>query len=319
MAGLIVLTVCALLLAAFLGRKLYLLKQDVYRFADQLEKSLDGIISGKEPGEDCEDEVCGDVACGDCEDEDTLWGKIYEKLRRADHIWQRKEEESLSEKNKMKELISDISHQTKTPVANLKLCMEILQDEPMSERAEEFLNSMEGQIEKLDFLIQGMVKISRLETGVITIRDQESDLRATIGRAVAAIVPKAEEKQIRLYVDCDREIQIRHDGKWTEEAIFNLLDNGVKYTDAGGSIHIEVKAQEMFTQICIRDTGKGIAPERQAEIFTRFYREPEVHEQEGIGIGLYLARKIIELQKGYIEVKSEVGEGAEFRIYLLNT
>lgn len=319
MAGMIVLTVCALLLAAVLGRKLYLLKQDVYRFADQLEKSLDGIISGKEPGEDCEDVVCGDVACGDCEDEDTLWGKIYEKLRRADHIWQRKEEESLSEKNKMKELISDISHQTKTPVANLKLCMEILQDEPMSERAEEFLNSMEGQIEKLDFLIQGMVKISRLETGVITIRDQESDLRATIGRAVAAIVPKAEEKQIRLYVDCDREVQIRHDGKWTEEAIFNLLDNGVKYTDAGGEIHIEVKVQEIFTQICIRDTGKGIAPERQAEIFTRFYREPEVHEQEGIGIGLYLARKIIELQKGYIEVKSEVGEGAEFRIYLLNT
>lgn len=315
----IVLTVCALLLAAVLGRKLYLLKQDVYRFADQLEKSLDGIISGKEPGEDCEDVICGDVACGDCEDEDTLWGKIYEKLRRADHIWQRKEEESLSEKNKMKELISDISHQTKTPVANLKLCMEILQDEPMSERAEEFLNSMEEQIEKLDFLIQGMVKISRLETGVITIRDRESDLRATIGRAVASIVPKAEEKQIRLYVDCDREAQIRHDGKWTEEAIFNLLDNGVKYTDAGGSIHIEVKVQEMFTQICIRDTGKGIAPERQAEIFTRFYREPEVHEQEGIGIGLYLARKIIELQKGYIEVKSEVGEGAEFRIYLLNT
>ena len=315
----IVLTVCALLLAATLGWKLYLLKQDVYRFADQLEKSLDGIIPGKEPGEDCGDAVCGDVVCRDCEDEDTLWGKIYEKLRRADHIWQKKEEDSLSEKNKMKELISDISHQTKTPVANLKLCMEILQDEPMSERAEEFLSSMEGQIEKLDFLIQGMVKISRLETDVITIRDRESDLRATIGRAVAAIVPKAEEKQIRLYVDCDREVQIRHDGKWTEEAIFNLLDNGVKYTDAGGSIHIEVKAQEMFTQICIRDTGKGIAPERQAEIFTRFYREPEVHEQEGIGIGLYLARKIIELQKGYIEVKSEVGEGAEFRIYLLNT
>lgn len=307
----IILTVCALFLAAFLGWKLYLLKQDVYRFADQLEKSLDEIISGKELGEGCEDAVC--------EDEDTLWGKIYEKLRRADHIWQRKEEESLTEKNKMKELISDISHQTKTPVANLKLCMEILQDEPMSERAEEFLNSMEGQIEKLDFLLQGMVKISRLETGVITIRDRESDLRATIGRAVAAIVPKAEEKQIRLYVDCDREVRIRHDGKWTEEAIFNLLDNGVKYTDAGGAIHIEVKVQEIFTQICIRDTGKGIAPERQAEIFTRFYREPEVHEQEGIGIGLYLARKIIELQKGYIEVKSEVGEGAEFRIYLLNT
>lgn len=301
----IVLTACALLLSAVLAWKMYFLKKDIYRFADRLEESLDRIISGKEPE-------------GDWEDEDTLWGNVCEKLRRVNHVWQRKEEESLSEKNKMKELISDISHQTKTPAANLRLCMEILQNEPMSERAGEFLKGMESQIDKLDFLIQGMVKISRLETGVIRIRDRESDLRATIGRAVAAIVPKAEKKQIRLYVECDPKLRVRHDGKWTEEAIFNLLDNAVKYTGAGGSVHIEAAVQEIFTQIRIRDTGKGIAPERQAEIFTRFYREPEVHEQEGVGIGLYLARKIIELQKGYIEVKSEVGEGAEFRVYLLN-
>lgn len=300
-----VLTACALLLSAVLGWKLYVLKQDIYRFAKRLEESLDDILSGKEPKRDWEDE-------------DSLWGMVCEKLRRVNHVWQRKEEESLSEKNKMKELISDISHQTKTPAANLKLCMEILQDEPMSDRAEEFLKTMESQIGKLDFLIQGMVKISRLETGVIRIRDHETDLRATIGRAVAAVVPRAEQKQIRLYVECDRDIRVRHDGKWTEEAIFNLLDNAVKYTERGGSIRIETVVQEIFTQIRIRDTGKGIAPERQAEIFTRFYREPEVHEQEGVGIGLYLARKIVELQKGYIEVKSEVGEGAEFRICLLN-
>ena len=300
-----VLTVCALFLSAVLGWKLYVLKQDIYRFAKRLEESLDDILSGKESKRDWEDE-------------DSMWGMVCEKLRRVNHVWQRKEEESLSEKNKMKELISDISHQTKTPAANLKLCMEILQDEPMSDRAEEFLKSMESQIGKLDFLIQGMVKISRLETGVIRIRDHETDLRATIGRAVASIVPRAEQKQIRLYVECDREIRVRHDGKWTEEAIFNLLDNAVKYTERGGSIRIETVVQEIFTQIRIRDTGKGIAPERQAEIFTRFYREPEVHEQEGVGIGLYLARKIVELQKGYIEVKSEVGEGAEFRICLLN-
>lgn len=302
----IVLTVCALLLAAALAWKMWKLKKEIYRFADQLEKTLDKMISGKEL-----------PTAG--QDEDTLWGKIYEKLWRVNHIWQRKEEESRSEKNKMKELISDISHQTKTPAANLKLCLEILQDEPMSGRAEEFLQSMESQIGKLDFLLQGMVKISRLETGVIKIQDRESDLRRTIGQAVAAIVPKAEKKQIRLYVDCEREIRIRHDGKWTGEAVFNVLDNAVKYTDAGGSIHIGVTVQEIFTQIRIRDTGKGIAPERQAEIFTRFYREPEVHEQEGIGIGLYLTRKILELQKGYIEVRSEAGEGAEFRLYLLNT
>lgn len=300
----IILAVCAVLLAA-MAWKMRKLKKEIYRFADQLEECLDDMISGKQL-----------PAAG--QDEDTLWGKIYEKLWRADHIRQKKEEESLSEKNEIKELISDISHQTKTPIANLKLCMELLQDEPVSERAEEFLNSMESQVGKLDFLLQGMVKISRLETGVIQIRDREWDLQGTIAKAVAAIVPKAEKKQIRLYVDCDREIRIRHDGKWTGEAIFNVLDNAVKYTEDGGSIHICVAVQEVFTRISIRDTGKGIAPERQAEIFTRFYREPEVHEEEGVGIGLYLTRKILELQKGYIEVKSEVGEGAEFRMYLLN-
>lgn len=302
----IILTVCAALFSIALAWKMWKLKKEIYQFTDELEKNLDDMISGKElPAAE--------------RDEDTLWGKIYEKLWRVNHIWQKKEEESLSEKNKMKELVSDISHQTKTPIANLKLCMEILKDEPMPERAEEFLNSMDSQIGKLDFLLQGMVKISRLETGVIRIRDQESDLRETIGRAVAAIVPKAEKKQIRLYVECDQEIRIRHDGKWTGEAIFNVLDNAVKYTEPGGSIYIEVAVQEIFTRISIRDTGKGIAPERQAEIFTRFYREPEIHEQEGVGLGLYLARKILELQKGYIEVKSEIGEGAEFRLYLLNT
>lgn len=301
----IMLALCAVLFAAVQAWKMRKLKKEIYQLADQLEICLDGMISGKQL-----------PAAG--QDEDTLWGRIYEKLWRTDHIWQKKEEESLSEKNEIKELISDISHQTKTPIANLKLCLEILQDEPMSERTEEFLSSMVTQVGKLDFLLQGMVKISRLETGVIQIRDRESDLRETIGKAVAAIVPKAEKKQIRLYVECDREIQIRHDGKWTGEAIFNVLDNAVKYTEAGGSIHICVAVQEVFTRISIRDTGKGIAPERQAEIFTRFYREPEVHEEEGVGIGLYLTRKILELQKGYIEVKSEAGEGAEFRMYLLN-
>lgn len=304
-------TVCALATAGILAWKMRRLKREVYQFADQVEESLDNIITGKGM-ENIRKKR------NPSEQEDTLWGKTCEKLWRADHIWQKKEEESRSEKEKMKELISDISHQTKTPIANLKLSMELLQDEPVSEKAAEFLENMEGQIEKLDFLLQSMVKISRLETGIIRIQNQESDLRETIGRSVAAIVPKAEKKQIRLYVECEKEIRIRHDRKWTEEAIFNLLDNAVKYTGPGGSVHIRVTVQEIFTQICIRDTGKGIAQERQAEIFTRFYREPEVHESEGIGIGLYLARKIVEMQKGYIEVRSEPGQGAEFRIYLLN-
>ena len=130
------------------------------------------------------------------------------------------------------------------------------------------------------------------------------------------MVPEAASKGIDLYVNCEENMMIRHDSKWTEEAIYNILDNALKYTEPDGKIHIQTERQELFLKISISDTGKGIAPERQAEIFTRFYREPEVHDKPGVGIGLYLARTIMELQKGYIEVQSEVGKGACFRLYL---
>lgn len=193
-----------------------------------------------------------------------------------------------------------------------------MQEENLSEKGQEFLRNLEGQIEKLDFLLQSMVKMSRLEAGSIVIKSEKQSLNQTLGQAVQEIVPFASKKQIDLFVDCKDSMFLHHDRKWTEEAIFNILDNAVKYTDPNGTIHICVVQQEMFTKIRIQDSGKGIPLERQAQIFTRFYREPEVHDISGIGIGLFLARKIIELQNGYIEVHSQVGQGSEFCIYLPN-
>lgn len=280
-------------------------KKEVERFTQQLEQWINDIISEKEMEE---------IA----EEEETIQSKIYEKLRRISYIFRRKEEEGVREKNAMKEMISDISHQTRTPIANMKVYLEILKEEPMSDKGKDFVKSLEGQTDKLSFLFQSLVKMSRMEAGIIKIQREQTSLLTTIGKAVEAIVPKAEQKQIQLFVQCSEKIQISHDRKWTEEAIFNILDNAVKYTDAGGKIEIEVSALEIYTRISIRDTGKGIALERQAEIFNRFYREPEVHEQEGIGIGLYLARRIIELQNGYIEVRSQMNQGSDFQIYLMN-
>lgn len=292
-------------MAVFCAWKLWRLWHEVYSFADRLERSLDCILCGK--------------SITDSEElEDTLWGKASEKLQRVARNWQQKNTEILREKQKLKELISDISHQTKTPIANMKVYLEILQSEASSARQTEFLNSMERQTEKLDFLLQSMVKTSRLETESIQIQKKNAELIVTLGRAVAAIVPKAEKKQLSLSVDCDTRIRHFHDPKWTEEAVFNLLDNAVKYTEPGGSIHIAVTRQELFTKISVQDTGRGIARERQAEIFTRFYREPEVHDTEGIGIGLYLTRRIAELQGGYVEVSSVPGQGSDFRLYLPN-
>lgn len=286
--------------------KLHQTKKEVYTFAEHVERALDDIISGNGIPETTEHAA------------DSLWGRCSEKLWRINHIWTQKEDAGQKEKQMIMELISDISHQTKTPVANMKLYLEFLQDENLSEKGHEFLSHLSGQTEKLDFLLQSMVKMSRLETGTIHIKKEPGNLHETIAGAVGEIVPAAAKKNISLFVSCEETITARHDRKWTEESVFNILDNAVKYTAPGGRITVTVKQQEIFTKLSIQDTGKGIPLERQAEIFTRFYREPEVHNQSGIGIGLYLSRKILELQNGYIEVHSRPDAGAEFCLYLPN-
>lgn len=280
-------------------------RKEIYGLIDWLEGSLDRILDGRELEEICEED-------------DILLGRISERIRRIQHIWKRREREAQEEKEQMKELVSDISHQTKMPIANCRMYLEFLQEESLTAGGQGFLKKAQRQTEKLDFLLQSMVKLSRLETGILQIQCTEADLRETVGRAVSAIVPKAEKKEIKLYMDCPDTVILRHDRKWTEEAVFNVLDNAVKYTVQGGSVFVSIRRQEIFTKLSIQDTGKGIAPERQAKIFGRFYREPEVHDEEGIGIGLYLAREIIEMQKGYITVVSQEGQGADFQIYLSN-
>ncbi len=281
-------------------------RKEAELFADQVEEALDTILSGRELREP--EEVT----------EDTLWGKCGEKFWQLSQVWNVKEADALREKKQMKSLISDISHQTKIPLANMKLYQEFLQEEELSEKGREFLRRMEEQTEKLDFLLQSMVKMSRLENGIIQIKKEKGKLQETLTAAVSQIVPAAAKKEMTLRVNCESDLLLNHDRKWTEEAIFNVLDNAVKYTDPKGNIEIQVIPQEIFTKISIRDNGKGILPERQAEIFTRFYREPEVHDNHGVGIGLYLTRKILELQNGYIEVRSEAGKGSEFCLYLPN-
>lgn len=282
--------------------KNYRIKKEARLFAEKVEAALDAIVTGKEWT------IEGEL-------EDSLWGRTGTQLAKAGNVFQKKEEESVREKERVKGLISDISHQTRTPVANIKLYLELLGDEELSQSGQEFLKKIQGQMEKIDFLMQSMVKMSRIETGILQIHKEDKNLYETIRHAVASVVPEAAQKKIALYVDCEEEMFIRHDSKWTEEAIYNVLDNALKYTESGGKIHIQAERQELFVKLSISDTGKGIAPERQAEIFTRFYREPEVHDKPGVGIGLYLARTIMELQKGYIEVQSEVGRGASFRLY----
>lgn len=300
-----IVTVLTLLFSGYMAWRQYQLKKDVYDFARKIEESLDAVIMGKRM--QSAEEIT-----------DTLFGRVNEKLARAEDILESKERESLEGKRQMKELISDISHQTKTPIANQKLCLEVLKQEGLSAEGRMFLERLEQQTDKLDFLLQSLVKMSRLETGVIQIQKKEADLIYTIRQAVSGIVPAAAKKKISLCAEMEEYLNVFHDVRWTEEAVHNLLDNAVKYTQEGGNISLFIKKREVFTELHVKDSGKGIAAERQASVFYRFYREPEVHEMEGAGIGLYLTRKIMELQGGYVTVDSAVGEGADFTLYFPN-
>ena len=288
---------CTALFVAFLRRKLVL-------FSDRLCETIDNMLDGAS--------VPPQVY-----EEENLFYKINHRLVRLYEVMRENRESVAKERADLQELISDISHQVKTPIANLQMVNATLLEQSVTEeKRQEFLQASSGQLEKLDFLMQAMIKTSRLETGVISLDRKTQPLYDTLAAALGGILLNAEKKAIHVSVECPSDVLLAHDKKWTGEALFNILDNAVKYTPAGGTIQVSVQSWELYVNIDVTDSGKGIAESRQGMIFKRFYREEEVHDVEGIGIGLYLAREIITMQGGYIKVTSTVGSGSTFSVFL---
>ena len=273
-------------------------------FTSELCKTLDNMIDGDEEPKQTDNS-------------ETLFARVNHRLTRLYQIMQGNRRKVEEERQELQTLVSDISHQVKTPVSNLKMVTDTLLTRPVTEAERiDFIKGVRSQTDKLDFLFQALVKTSRLETGVIRLEKKPGRIYDTVAQAMSGIVYAAEKKQIGVSVDCPENLTVAHDSKWTAEALFNLLDNAVKYTPAGGKITVTVEEWEMYVEIKVADTGKGISESNQAAIFRRFYREEEVHDQPGVGIGLYLAREIIAQQGGYIKVVSELGNGSAFSIML---
>ena len=218
------------------------------------------------------------------------------------------------DRERLKELVSDISHQTKTPIANLLLYSELLMEETLPVSAKANVEALYKQSEKLRFLIDSLVKLSRLENGIISLAPQQAALQPLLESVVQQYTAKASEKGLSLQMQ-DTDAFAVFDFKWTAEALANIVDNAIKYTEHG-TITISAVSYEMFARIDISDTGSGIPESEQAKIFARFYRSNSVQEQEGVGIGLYLARQIISGEGGYIKVASVPGKGSTFSIFL---
>lgn len=225
-----------------------------------------------------------------------------------------RDKKQAEEQKEIHELIADISHQTKTPIANLVLYAQLLQEQLWEEEAEELARQLNVQAEKLQFLIASLIKSSRLNQGIIQPVPQEHSVRELIRQTVEMGEPAARHKQICLTWQTETENDTAcFDIRWTAEAMWNILDNAIKYTSPRDTILLKGCAFELFYRIDVIDHGRGIPEDEIPRIFGRFYRSGRT-EEDGVGLGLYLARKIIRIQGGYIKVTSK--EETVFSVYL---
>ena len=250
------------------------------------------------------------------EAEDTLTARLQHQLLKLRNILTAQNQMLAQEKEQIKTLISDISHQIKTPIAAANTFAELLSDGELSaEERTEYITTLQMSLGKLTFLTNSLIKMSRLESGIISLKPEKNSLNEIVLQAVKTVYAKAKEKGILITFECDQAFEAVLDFNWTAEAISNVIDNAVKYTPQGGFVRLQITEYPSFLRLDISDNGVGIPEEEQAKIFGRFYRGKQSVGTDGVGIGLYLTREIINKQNGYMKVSSDEN-GSTFSMFL---
>ena len=250
------------------------------------------------------------------EAEDTLTARLQHQLLKLRNILTAQNQMLAQEKEQIKTLISDISHQIKTPIAAANTFAELLSDGELSaEERTEYITTLQMSLGKLTFLTNSLIKMSRLESDIISLKPEKNSLNEIVLQAVKTVYAKAKEKGILITFECAQAFEAVLDFNWTAEAISNVIDNAVKYTPQGGFVRLQITEYPSFLRLDISDSGVGIPEEEQAKIFGRFYRGKQSVGTDGVGIGLYLTREIINKQNGYMKVSSDEN-GSTFSMFL---
>ncbi|HWQ75261.1 MAG TPA: HAMP domain-containing sensor histidine kinase [Syntrophomonas sp.] len=223
------------------------------------------------------------------------------------------------EKEIIQSFISDMSHQMKTPLSGVAMYTDLLLEGHITEaERQEFLSCVKTGTEKLQWMMDSLVKMSRLEVGAIELSPAPAGIKQTISDSISSVYGAASKKNISIQTVYFEDIALLHDRKWTCEAITNILENAIKYSPSDGEINISLESLPIYTKISITDYGIGIAPEEWNSIFKRFYRGRNAKGVDGAGLGLYLASLIFQKQGGYILVDSKPGKYTTFSMFLQN-
>ncbi|MCI9532281.1 MAG: HAMP domain-containing histidine kinase [Lachnospiraceae bacterium] len=248
---------------------------------------------------------------------ETELSKLEAKWKRFLVSAQLSQEQLQEERAGIQALVSDISHQLKTPLANILLYAQLLEEQGLEEGSRALAGEIKRQSEKLEFLIQSLVKASRLETGTFQMFPKEQEVSPMLQEVVSGARIKAAGREVQIGLpEPEAGLHAVFDRKWTAEALLNLLDNAVKYSHPGSRVTVSVTGYEMFVRIGIHDQGIGIPEGEIALVYQRFYRGSQARGEEGVGLGLYLARQIAEGQGGYLFAETRLGEGSSFYLFL---
>ena len=247
------------------------------------------------------------------------WMKVWESLRELGVYFEGLKVRLKEEEKNTKTLVTDISHQLKTPLASLRMCHELAAGDQLTVEEQREFREQEGrEIEKLTTLLRELVNLSRLEIHMVQLSPVPASLKKTISGAVSQVYMKARNKDIEIQADIDGDLMICHDEKWTEEALVNILDNAVKYSGEHTTVTVRAKPVVRNVLIEVEDEGIGIKKEEMQKVYQRFYRGNDAAKmaKDGAGVGLYLARMILERQGGTISARQKTGGGTVFRVTL---
>lgn len=227
-------------------------------------------------------------------------------------------EELKTEKQFLVNLLSDISHQLKTPLSSMILYNDIMVNKELSkEQRETFLLNNQNQLNRMNWLIQSLLKLARLDAKAVEIVKEDQSLNETVLDSIDSIESRALKENINIDFKEKQQVFLNHDRPWLEEALINIIKNAIEHTASNGNVNIELIENPIYKRIIIEDTGEGIREEDMPNIFKRFYKAKTSKKSDSVGIGLALAKSIVEAHNGIIEVQSRVGVGTRFTITFL--